>query len=144
MDFPSLVLICRCFDQRFALPAAKVARVLSAVQFVAIQQLSGGAVGVVNVAGVNLALCDSRRALGLPSVELLPEPRFIELEGLSGPRHWLLWVDEVIGIVTVHQAQCDALDVSNGATVRQVLRLPLETVPLLNLHALESNAVIGD
>ena len=144
MDFPLLVLICRCFDQRFALPAAPVTRVLGVAQFVAIQQLSGCAVGVVNVANVNLTLCDSRLALGMSSAELLPEQRFIELEGLSGSRHWLLWVDEVIGIVTVDQAQCDALNVSNGATVRQALRLPLETVPLLNLHALEPNAVIGD
>ena len=145
MDFPLLVLICRCADRRFALPAATVTRVLGAAQFVGIQRLRGCAVGVVNVAGVNLALCDARLALNLPITALLPEQRFIELEGVHQSRRWLLWVEEVIGISAVSQAQCDALDVSNDdATVLHALRLPLETVPLLNLRAVESTAVIGD
>lgn len=144
MEFPLLVLLCRCAEQRFALPAALVTRVLGAAQFVAVQHLSGCAVGVVNVANVNLALCDSRLALGLPSAALLPEQRFIELEGWRGSRRWLLWVEEVIGVITVTQAQCDALPVPIGAPVKHALRLPLETVPLLDLVAIEPDAVIGD
>ena len=144
MEFPLLVLICRCFDQRFALPAAKVRRVLGAAQFIGIQHLSGCAVGVVNVASRNLALCDARLALDLPRAALMPEQRFIELEGLRGSRDWLLWVEEVIGITAVVQSECDTLQVPAGATVRHVLRLPLETLPLLDLVALEPDAVIGD
>ena len=139
-----MVLICRCFDQRFALPASQVTRVLGAVQFVSIQHLKGFAVGVVNVAGVNLALCDSRLALGLPSATLEPEQRFIEIEGLNQSRRWLLWVDEVVNIISVTQMQCDALQVPSAAPVTHTLRLPLETVPLLDLRVTEPTAVIGD
>lgn len=144
MEFPLLILLCRAAEQRFALTAGQVTRVLGAAQFVAVQQMRSPAVGVVNVAGVNLALCDSRLALGLPSAALLPEQRFIELEGLRGSSHWLLWVEEVIGAITVTQAQCDALPVPNGAPVRHALRLPLETVPLLDLLTLEPDAVAVD
>jgi chemotaxis signal transduction protein len=144
VEFPLLILLCRCADQRFALPAAPVTRVLGAAQFVAVQQMRSPAVGVVNVANVNLALCDSRLALGLPSAALLPEQRFIELDGVRESRRWLLWVEEVIGIFSVTQSQCDALPVSDGTPVRHALRLPLETVPLLDLVALEPDAVTGD
>ena len=145
MEFPLLVLICRCFEQPFALPAAQVARVLGAAQFVSIAGLAGCAVGVVNVAGVNLALCDSRIALGLASAGLNPADRFIELEALElGTRRWLLWVEEVVDIITVTRDQCDALHVADGALVRHALRLPLGTVPLLDLAALEPGAVISD
>lgn len=144
MDFPLLVLLCRCLDQRFALPAAQVTRVLGAAQFVSIAGLGGCAVGIVNVAGVNLALCDSRIALGFASAAIVPADRFVELGAATpGTRRWLLWVEEVIGIITVTQAQCDLLSTPDGATVRHALRLPLETVPLLNLAALEPGVVIA-
>ena len=142
MEFPLLVLVCRCEAQRFALPAAQVTRILGAVQFVSLTGLSGCAVGIVNVAGVNLALCDSRIALGLEQAELKPSDRFIELEPApQGTRCWLLWVEEVIEVITVTNDQCDTLRVADRATVRHALRLPLETVPLLNLLALEPDAV---
>ena len=143
MEFPLLVVLCRCADQRFALPAASVRRVLGAAQFVAVQQMRSPAVGVVNIAGVNHALCDGRLALGLVSAELSPVQRFVELEGLRGSRHWLLWVEEVIDVFSVTQAQCDALPVPSGSPVQHVLRLPLETVPLLDLLAIEPDAVTG-
>ena len=145
MEFPLLVVMCRCLDQPFALPAAQVRRVLGAAQFVAVAGFGGCAVGIVNVAGVNLALCDSRVALGLSSAELKPTDRFIELEGSAlGASRWLLWVEEVLEIITVTQSQCDALHVADGALVRHALRLPLETVPLLDLASLEPGAVISD
>ena len=145
MEFPLLVVLCRCLDQRFALPAAHVTRVLGAAQFVGIAGLGGCAVGIVNVAGVNLALCDVRVALGLASAELQPADHFVELESSAhGARRWLLWVEEVIGIISVTQAQCDALLTPEGAAVRHALRLPLESLPLLDLTVLEPSAVIGD
>ena len=145
VDLPPLILLCRCSNQRFALPAARVARVLSAAQFVSVAGLSGCAVGILNVANVNLALCDARIALGLPQVALLPTDHFIELEPIVlGARRWLLWVEEVIGIISVTDDQFDVLSVTEGAMVGHALRLPLlEAVPLLDLAAVEPNALVA-
>ncbi len=144
MEFPLLVLLCRCADRRFALPAAPVTRVLGAAQFVSLPGLGGCAVGIVNVANVNLGLCDSRIALGVPSAALSPTDRFIELEpALRSSSRWLLWVEEVVGIITVTSDQCDALHVAGDAFARHALRLPLESVALLNLAALEPSAVVS-
>ncbi len=142
VDSSLLVVLCRCAGLRFALPATQVRRVLGAVQFVSLTGLGGCVVGIVNVANVNLGLCDARIALGLTSAHLEPSHRFIELESATvGTRHWLLWVEEVIGIIAVTADQLDGLRVADNAVVRHALRLPLETVPLLDLAALEPGAV---
>jgi chemotaxis signal transduction protein len=139
VEFPLLTLLCRAGKRRFLAPAASVARVMGAAAFTPVVGLPGAAVGVINVAGENLALVDSRLALGEAPGVLNPTQRFLQFDA---PRPWLLWVDEVESVQALNLEQCDALLVNEAAPARHAVRLNNETLPLIDLVTLEPGALI--
>jgi chemotaxis signal transduction protein len=139
VEFPLLTLLCRAGTRRFFAPAASVTRVIGATAFTPVAGLPGAAVGVVNVAGENLALVDSRLALGETQSVLHPAQRFLQFDA---PKPWLLWVDAVESVQELSAEQCDALTVGDAATVRYAVRLKNETLPLIDPIPLEPGVIV--
>jgi chemotaxis signal transduction protein len=139
MEFPLLTLLCRAGEARFAVPASAVVRVLGAAAFTPVAGLPGAAVGVVNVAGENLPLVAARGLLAQPTAALTLEQQFVLFDA---PLGWVLWVDGVDEVLNVHAEQCDALSVAPGSAARFALRLPHETVPLMDVDAIAPPALV--
>jgi chemotaxis signal transduction protein len=137
-----LLLLCRSGSRRFAVHASAVVRVHLAVQFIALDGMGAHVAGVVNVAGEHLPLVSAALAFGEGQAELSGAQRFVEVHVQT---RWLLWVDEVEGMLRANADQFDALKTPDDAPVRFVLRLPQAnaSVPLLNLLSLEPGAVVS-
>lgn len=141
MEGEKLVLLCRAGGRAFALMAHTVVRVHGATAFVAVADLGAHAVGVVNVAGQNVALVSAASALGEARSALEPTQRFVDIAD-AGER-WLLWVDEARDVIRAHEDQFDVLGTPADAPIRSLLRLSQETVPVLNVAALAPKQVFA-
>jgi chemotaxis signal transduction protein len=123
-----LALICRTDKARFVLSAEHVSRILTAATWLPLEGLANGIVGVLNVAGTNLAVVDPRGRLVQTPTILGLEHHFIEM---SYPRRFLLWVDAVEESLEIADSQIEQINTSAGSVASQLVRFADETLPLL-------------
>lgn len=84
-------------EQRFAMPAEAVERVLLAAEITSLSETPACVAGLLNLEGVVLPVLDLRRLLDLPTREPDAADRFIVLR--AGGRTLALWVDDVPGVI---------------------------------------------
>ncbi|MFN3267545.1 MAG: chemotaxis protein CheW [Deinococcales bacterium] len=129
-----LALICRANKVRFVLSADVVERIVTAAAWLPLEGLPSGVVGVLNLAGTNLPVVDSRERLGEHKTTLDLEHHFIEMKY---PRRVLLWVDAVENSLELNQEQIEPIVTSAGALASQLVRFPEETLPLVRPEAFD-------
>ena len=134
-----LALICRTDKARFVLSAEHVSRILTAATWLPIEGLSGGTVGVLNVAGANLAVVDPRGRLAQAPVLLSLEHHFVEI---THPRRFLLWVDAVEESLEIAASQIEKINTSAGAVASQLVRFADETLPFISPEVFDPGELI--
>jgi chemotaxis signal transduction protein len=134
-----LALICRTDKARFVLSAEHVSRILTAATWLPLEGLTGGVVGVLNVAGANLAVVDPRGRLAQAPVLLSLEHHFIEM---TYPRRFLLWVDAVEQSLEIADSQIEQISTSAGSVASRLVRFADETLPLLNPEVFDPGDLI--
>ncbi len=135
-----LALICRTDKARFVLSAEHVSRILTAATWLPLEGLQNGTVGVLNVAGVNLAVVDPRGRLAQASNTLSLEHHFIEM---TFPRRFLLWVDEVEQSLEIDPSQIEKIATSPNSVANQLVRFADETLPLLRPEVFDPGDLIS-
>ncbi len=135
-----LALICKTDKARFVLSAEHVARILTAATWLPLEGLPDGVVGMLNVAGVNLAVVDPRPRLAQNQLALSLEHHFIEM---TFPRRFLLWVDAVEESIELEPTQIERLATNAGAVATHLVRFPEETLPLLRPEAFDPGDLIS-
>lgn len=135
-----LALICRTDKARFVLPAEAVARILVAADWLPLEGLPAGVVGVLNVAGTNLAVVDPRLRLQQSVGVLSLEHHFIEI---ISPRRFLLWVDAVEQSVEITNDQLERVATSAGSVALQLVRFDHETLPLLRPEVFDPGQLLS-
>ena len=135
-----LALIVRTDKARFVLSAEHVSRILTAATWLPLEGLQNGTVGVLNVAGVNLAVVDPRGRLAQASNTLSLEHHFIEM---TFPRRFLLWVDEVEQSLEIDPSQIEKIATSPGSVANQLVRFNDETLPLVRPEVFDPGELIS-
>jgi len=130
----SLLLIVRLGEQRFAFPAAAIARILPMAAPMPLVAPAPGVIGGLVIAGALLPIVDPRPALGLPS----GVPRIVQhLLLFDTERPFLLWIDRA---ETIERARVQA---NNTAGQSPLVRLGDAYLPVLDPLAFAPGAVTG-
>lgn len=134
------VLVSRIGQQRFALPASAVERILPMAALTPLADAPSGVVGILDVRGEVLPVINPRPRLGLDTPPLLPEQHLVLTA--AGTR-FLVWLDRAESLVQVPGAAIDRVEArEERPLVSGVVRMADGTVPVLSPEALDPGAII--
>lgn len=133
------VLLARCGDRRFGLPLANVERVLPMAFISSLPGTDGGLMGMLNLHGEIVPVIDPHPRLGVPSPEVGVEHRLVLLRANA---RFLVWVDEVLEVVSVQPTDVSVVPASHAnPVVGRVMRLGEALVPVLTPTNLEPSGL---
>ena len=130
----TLLLIVRLGVQRFALPAAPIARILPMAAPMPLVAAAPGVIGGLVIAGALLPIVDPRPALGIPSGVPGAAQHLLLLDAA---RPFLLWIERA---ETIERVRVQADDTTGQPAL---VRLGAAYLPVLDPLAFAPNAEAG-
>jgi purine-binding chemotaxis protein CheW len=131
----SAVLLVRLGERQYGVPLASVERVLPMAYVMPLPDPGEGLMGVLNLHGQVIPVIDPRPRLGVARPLVCAEQRLVLLRS---DEPFLLWVDDVEEVVSVHEDELTAVPAPQASPiVPSVLRLDQRLVPILAPTALE-------
>jgi purine-binding chemotaxis protein CheW len=139
--FENTVVIGGIGDNRYALAAAFISRVLAMAAITPLADAPPGVIGLLNLHGNILPVVDPRPRLHLPTPAFHPDQRLLVV---TAPNVYLLWLDRVDDVLIAHPEDFRAVVVSPGAHPLSpfVLSVGDELIPVLSLEALNPGPII--
>lgn len=134
-----LVLV-RLGERAFALPASGVERILRMAALTPLPGAPSGVLGVLNLHGTMLVAVDPRPRVGLSAPAMHAQQRLLVV---SARTHYVLWVDEVEGIVSARTQDVDGIEIAaGGMPAPWIVRLDGEVIPVLSPEALDPGPIV--
>jgi chemotaxis signal transduction protein len=139
--FQNTVVIGGIGENRYALPAMLISRVLAMAALTPLADAPPGVIGLLNLHGDILPVVDPRPRLHLPTPAFHPDQRLLVV---TTPNIYLLWLDRVDDVLVAQPEDFHAVAVSPNAhpLSPSVLSVGGELIPVLSLEALNPGPII--
>ncbi len=141
MGFENTVVIAGIGDNRYALAASSISRVLAMAALTPLADAPPGVIGLLNLHGNILPVVDPRPRLHLPTPAFHPDQRLLVV---TAPNAYLLWMDRVDDVLVARPEDFRAVVAPPGAhpLSQFILSVGEEVIPVLSLEALNPGSIV--